>query len=713
MVANSINQKPSPADIIISPLRRDLKITEDHASANKEHSWIIYDPVNGKYFRIQTREHTVISLLSREISLKDLAANVASTGLKFTENELIAIINFLSTNSLTVGRYSITENLINRRNQLKKSAMVQKGLSSMLFLRIPVWNPDKFLDKTKDTISFLFNKWTLIAFALLSLSGYICAIPQWTRLSGQFYSSLSYKGLIQYSLSIIILKILHEFAHAYTAKALDIPVRKFGLFFIIFFPRLYTDLTDSWRLTDRKKRILIDSAGIIFEIAVGGMAALLWLNTGAGLINSISYYLFVVSTISAILVNGNPLIKFDGYFLLMDILNIDNLQKEGTTVLRHSVYKRILGIRLPDDSQTMLPSWKKNLLIVYAISSFIYRFFLYTGIILILYFMFMKSLAIILIFVEIYTLFILPLRNELKAITTFKKSISMKKAIISSSAVFILVLLVVLPLPWNIEAPCEVSSLNAVSIFAHNEGFLKNFIVPNGAKVKSGDELLVLENPFLKMEVKESNVELDILNTEKHIASTKYGDLAIIKIKEEQIAGVKNNLSETMRKQELLNVKAPISGVFALYDSNIKNGKWLNKGEPIGEVVDPEKTVIFSYIEEKNISMIKTGDSAYTILSGEISGFSGKVTAVSLVPSDDWRYSPLLDVSGGPIQVLKQNNNGTYDLMENYYRVIITPDESINIQQGRTGKTKIREYSSIAGNFFRFVLSVFYKESSF
>lgn len=713
MVAESLNQKKSSSEIIIPQLRKDLKIIEDAVSTDRETSWIIYDPVNGKYFRIHRNEYNIISHLSKEFKLREFYELLTSSGTTVSEKDILSVVDFLSQNSLIVGRYFVTESLLERKIKAQKSAAVQKYLSSLLFLRIPIWNPDKFLNSTYDKVKSFFNKWTLYFLAALSIIGYICVIPQWSRLSSQFYSSLSYKGMIEYGITIIILKILHEFAHAYTAKMLNIPVRKMGLFFIIFFPRLYTDITDSWQVLERKKRMLIDGAGIIFEIAVGGLAALFWLNTGAGVVNSISYYVFAISALSAILVNGNPFIKYDGYFLLMDFLNIDNLQKQATTVLRQNIYAPILGIKMQNQPPSSYPIWKNNLLIVFSIVSFIYRFFLYTGIILIVYFMFTKTLALLLVAIEIYTLFYLPLKSEVKALSRYQTTMDHKKKMLAVSGIVLLLIIIFIPIPWNIEAPGEVSSLETVSIFVQNEGFLKKITAADAQVVNKEDELALLEDPFLKMDIKENNLELEILKTERNTASTKYNDLGIVKVKKEQIISVEKKIAEEERKQALLTITAPIAGTFALFDKHLKPGKWLKKGELIGEVVDRDKTVVFAYVKEKDISEVQVGDKAIFTLSDEIDGYYGKVISVSLVPFEKWRNSPLLNTSGGSIEVLEPKSDGTLNLLHNYYRIVIEPKNKFSIPEGRTGIVKLRKYSSIAGNLFRFALSLFQREFSF
>lgn len=225
--------------------------------------------------------------------------------------------------------------------------------------------------------------------------------------------------------------------------------------------------------------------------------------------------------------------------------------------------------------------------------------------------------------------------------------------------------------------------------------------------------MMVLENPFLDMEIRENKLDLEILNTQRNIASINYQDLGMVKVKEKQILSIRKKLNENIRKQKLLNLKAPISGVFILADIHLKPGKWIKKGEFLGEVTNPEKTVIFAYIEEKDISKVRLNDKALVTLSGEVDGFYGKVISLSLVPSDNWRNSPLLSVSGGPIEVLSAKPDGKLDILHNYYRVTIIPDSTTILPENLTGKVKIRKNSSIAGNFLRFALSLFQREFSF
>jgi putative peptide zinc metalloprotease protein len=186
-------------------------------------------------------------------------------------------------------------------------------------------------------------------------------------------------------------------------------VRGVGIGFMVFYPRLYTDTTDSWRLP-RKQRLLIDAAGIIAEVLFGGIAALVWSYSPPGIMNSTMFYIFAVSTISSLLVNGNPCIRYDGYYILCDLLNIDNLMGRSADFFKH--WWRWTFLRLG----TAPTGEHKFIFLFFGIVSTVYRVFLYTSIILVIYHKFTKFLAVIMIFLELYSIFIYPCWKELQTI---------------------------------------------------------------------------------------------------------------------------------------------------------------------------------------------------------------------------------------------------------------------------------------------------------
>ncbi len=278
-------------------LRRDLKLFP----SEKEGSWTLFDPVADRYFRLGRQEYQVVSRLHTNIPLTRLQEQLRLGGLELDESEILAILSFLSTNGLLQPVYGLTEKRIINASKAVSKMKKKQLLSAWLFFKYPLLTPDRFLSWSWPYIKIILNSRILKLLGLLSIIGYILLISRWHHVTAMFMSTLTGSGLLRYGLTLIIIKAVHELGHAYAAKSAGIRVRNIGLAIMVFMPRLYTDITDSWQIKDRKTRMMIDGAGMGIEILIGGIAALIWASTGAGTLNSICYYLFAVTSINTLL----------------------------------------------------------------------------------------------------------------------------------------------------------------------------------------------------------------------------------------------------------------------------------------------------------------------------------------------------------------------------------------------------------------------------
>ena len=588
-------------------------------------------------------------------------------------------------------------------------------LQSYLFFRVPLWKPDKFISDTVNFVKSAFNKWILTALCFLAACGYILLIVNWHKFETTIAESLNYAGLIKYSISIIFLKVIHEFAHAYTAKNAGIRIRRMGIGFIVFFPRLYTDITDTWRVRDKKTKVLIDSAGIISELIIGGIAVIFWVYSEPGILKTLSYYIFAVSSINTVLINGNPFIRYDGYYILMDIVGIDNLYQRSRLLVSKLIREKLFGIKtiIPFD----LSNVQKNLIVIFGISSFIYRIFLYTGIILIVYYKFTKIVGIFLASLEVYLLIARPCYLECKVILKNTQKGQRKNAKIAAISALILFILFFLPFPWTISLPCVIGSNNNNIIYIQTSGFLKKIDSENGNTVKKDQILFLLDNPQLENELYIQKKNLQIKETEldqlKSITEQRFQES--LKTKIQQINQIKNNIEELERKLSDLEIKSSIEGTFVLFNWRMKPGKWLDFGEPVGEVFSDKDLMIYAYAEEKYAQVISVGEKVNIFLNDNIKCYKGEVVRINSVPTKEWGPSPLLDTSKGPLPVLKRENYSSYILKNYYYQIVIKPltNPDGNFKFSRTGTVQTREFSSVGLNFMRSIINVVLRELSF
>ena len=701
--------KPEQQKYYIGRLRSDLELFRGQANIHGEPTWVIFDPVGDTYFKISDANYHMVRALSGNMEIEQYLKKLKSVGINADKMEVLKLIKFLQSNNLFMPRYLQSEAQASKMREMKKKMFWQRMMSTYLFFKIPIIKPDRFLDRTIDIVRQILNKWTLALLWIIAGCGYIGLVMNWHKFTEKFISSISLQGLARYSLAVIAVKFIHEFSHAYAAKVNGVRVRRMGLAIVFFVPRLYSDLTDSWRIHDWKKRFLIDGAGIISEIIIGGFAALVWVNTVPGITNSVAYFVFAVSIINTVLINGNPFIRYDGYFMLMDFLGIDNLQQRATERTKALWRKHLFGLDLPTNDHTK--GWKRPFLVVFGICSFVYRIFLYTSIIMIVYFQFPKAIGIVLLCLEVYLLIIKPLTAEIKFLTMMRKKMNRTKSLLSYIGIAVILLCFFLPLPWDVTLPCEVRPVNFERVYARN-GFISKILIKDGQKVKKDQLLFEQSNPYLSWRLQEAILGIKRDETILDQAQSTVERLGEIKIDRRSLQSSRNLVKELKRKEEVLNIRSGLEGVFAFYDQKLKEGKWLSKGTAIGEVYNPKLKKVVAYVGEDEMRKLQVGDKIKLHLKRDLNAYSGIITSVNDVAAE-LEATPLLDVFGGSILSNQNPQRGHFKPLHSVYQVTIKIDEAVSLPIGRSGAINIRKYSSIGGNMLRKVIHVLQRELSF
>ncbi|WP_176012417.1 HlyD family efflux transporter periplasmic adaptor subunit [Victivallis sp. Marseille-Q1083] len=700
--------KPEPQQPHVGELRYDLELLPGEADGNGMPSYLIFDPVADTYFRLTESNYQIIRLLTGNPTLDAFLEKLKRAGVSASREEVLKLLSFLQQSNLMKVSYQLTERKVLQARAFKRKLLLQIALSSYLFFRIPLLRPDRFLNRTVGAVTKIFNHWTFLLLWTLVAIGYLGLIVNYDRFADMFVASISLQGFIRYSIAVTVIKVIHEFAHAYTAKSAGCRVRRMGIAFVFFLPRFYTDLTDSWRITDRRRRFLIDGAGIFSELVIGGLAALVWSFSRPGLTSTVSYYIFAVSIINTVFINGNPFIRYDGYYLLMDLLNLDNLQRRGTDLLKSFWRRHLFGLPLPVEP---MPAKQRAGLFFYGISAFTYRIFLYTSIILIVYFNFTKTLGIVLLSLEVYLLILKPIYDEGKFLYMSRRQMRNRNVLLSLTGTLCIVLLLVLPLPWNVTAPCEVKAANSMMVYASISGFLETMPVEDGRLVKRGDLLYSLRNPFLEWRHREAELDEALSLTELDQAQRNADRLGEVDIIRQALDNNHTMLAELERKEAQLNTLSNLDGVFALHNQYLKPGQWINRGELLGEVFDPRERFIVAYLDENDIQSIRLDDRVTVVLNRELTRYPGRIVRIKPVP-EEFAPSPLLSVFGGPVLSVP-TEDGRFLPAQGCYEITVALDNAPALPIGRTGNVYLRKFSSVGGNILRDTVQVLRRELSF
>ncbi len=699
----------------IGRLRGDLKIYPSDPDFSGKETWALFDPVADRYFKADTNDHAILARLNKVQTFDELTERLNGAGIQTSQEHIVKFIQFLTQNGLIETAYGADAVYDLQADKIKKAMLSKWLVSAYLFLDIPLLRPDRFFTSTAPHVTKLFNKWTISILVLIALCGYTSILPRLEALSTAFWKSLDFQGIIGYGFAILLIKFVHECSHAYVAKAHGIRVRRMGVAFIVFIPRLYTDITDAWRIPDRTARACIDGAGIASELIIGGFAAIVWSNTVPGLANTISFYIFAVSAINTVFINGNPFIKYDGYYLLMDLVGIDNLYMRGVDIVKRGFRRYVFGIGSEKEpTGQRITGWRHPFMSCFAVSSVAYRIFLYTSIILIVYIQFTKIVGIMLFFLEAYLLMYRPLAAEYKDISRMRGSIKKESLQRSLLVLGALVLILFIPLPWTIRMHCETRPVLSQVVYAKEDGFLLSLNVKDGDSVKKGELLLKQENPFLSWGASDWQLQAEMLSRELDQIRVSQKRRSEQEVQLKRLDKAKETGNELARRQAQLAINAAFDGTFVLSDRHLTPGKWLSTGELIGEVFSPEQSEAIAYVPEKDVAKLKDGDKVSVSVNGSMKQFKGKITMINAVPvSIPGALTPILDITGGPLPTVRNPEDQTLRLQNPLYMLRISIDNSSSLPSGRTGTLELRKFYSPGFSAFRLVLSTLQKELAF
>ena len=552
----------------------------------------------------------------------------------------------------------------------------------------------------------IFNRFTIWLLICTAALGYLLMLRQWNVACAAFVNSLSWSNLVSYFWALLLTKTLHELSHGFTAKSFGVRVRAMGISFIVFYPRLFVDLTDTWRLS-RLKRIACDGAGIASELIFGGLAAIVWVYTTPGPLHSTMFYLMTVSALGTLLVNGNPFIRYDGYYLLCDVLNVENLMSRSSEYLKAVNRKIVLGLGEIPEFDDVSPLT----LYGFGLGSFIYRLFLYTSIILVIYFQFTKAVALMLMALEAYTMLVAPLLNETKVVLMNRKKLNWTKTCITLVLIGALLSLLFIPLPWSFALPCEVVPENSRIVTMHESGFADAALPEDPRPVRKGEILLPCSNVFLDFSLRRSDAAIRTSRAELDLVRSDSSTMAMSPVIFEKLRINRISYDEMLRRKRNMPLVAEAGGLFIPAVKQVSPGRWLDKGVVLGKIISGENQ-LNAYALDKEVNRIRPGRMATVKLRGELKGFRGTVVAVNPV-AVKFRDSTLVRELGGTIACYPKPQNHEFQPVNVLYCVTIKPLQPLPPRIGRTGIAYVEQTYTLYTELKRQVLHVFFREFSF
>lgn len=600
----------SPYWYRVAELKPKLK---DHVSFQRqtfrdENWYVLEDASAGRHFRFNEVSLQFINRLNGQRTVADNWQQLC-TELEDQapgQEEIIQLLAQLHNADVLHSGVAGDAIALFKRGQQYRRKQWQQKIGNFLAIRIPLLDPEKLLNKLSPKLQFLFGWPAVVVWFLVVATAIIQAALHWPELTGNISEQLfTAQNLFLLWLCFPFIKILHEFGHAFVCKLYGGEVHEMGITLLVFTPIPYVNVSSASSFPNRYHRMLVGAAGILVELFIAALAMLFWLLTEPGLFRSICFNLMLIGSISTLVFNGNPLLRFDGYYILSDYLGIPNMASRANRYIAYLSQRYIFSIASANSPVT--DSSEKRWLLGYGIAAWLYRFFIMF--IISLYFMGNYFyVGVLLAALGLFTLIISPLFKGSHFLFN-SPHLNGKRlramSITGAAGMTLVTLLCWIPFPWYTVAEGVVWSPESAIVRAGTNGFIRTINTPAGNTVATDELLIICDDPLLQAQLKIIHAKIDELNA-LHSAYRTFDQIKA-KIIAGELAGVNAELQHLQAKQQALQITSPANGLFIIERAEELAGKYVQKGDILAYVIDESKLTVKVALVQNDIALVQQG----------------------------------------------------------------------------------------------------------
>ena len=657
-----------------------------------ERWYVIEHPYNNEFFRIRPAAYAFVARLTHDRTVEEAWKECLERYPDEAPGQA-AVIQLLSqlyfANLLQYQAANDAAQLFERYKQ-RRQREFNLRLRNIMFMRIPLLDPDRFLVATLPVIGKLISAIGALLWLVTVGLALKVAADNYSVLFEQGQSVLSPENLPLLYVGMLLVKTFHEFGHAYFCRKFGGEVHVMGIMLMIFTPVPYMDATASWGFRSRWKRLLVGGAGMIVELFVAAIATFIWARTAPGMIHSLAYNIMFVASVSTVVFNINPLLRFDGYYMLSDLLDIPNLAQRAGQQLKYFAERYLFGIKTvekPTDKPV-----EGVLLSLFGVGSGIYRVIVFGGILLLLADRFLIIGIIMAVVCAIAWVFV-PLSQFLKYLASSPKLERQRfraTAVTVAIAAAVLFFLNVLPLPSHFRAPGLIQARERTQVMNKTAGFVTELLARPGATVQAGQPLMHLRNP--ELEIERSVLHARESELEGRLLQARNEDIASLKPLMSLLGAVTNRINKLNADEAELTIRAQHPGIWVAPGIEDYLGKWVVRGMTLGLLVNPAEFEFTATVLQADVDALFTR----RIPGAEVRLF-GQVGTV--IPIKKWKVlsggrlvlpSPALGwAGGGEVPVVTNDKDGD-KAAEPFFEVQaeIPADIAVALLHGRTGKIR-------------------------
>ena len=706
--------------------------------------WVVKEPVSLTYFRFHEEEFAILGWLDGVRSLQSMREMFQSqfAPQRMSLQELQQFVGMLHRNGLVISQGSGQGRQLRRRGDTKRRKELLGKLTNIFALRMRGIDPDRLLERLLPFLGWLFTPAAVIGAILFGLSSLLLVALQWQTFHDKlpsFEQFFAAENWLLLGLTMACVKIMHEFGHGLSCKKFGGECHEMGIMFLVFTPCLYCNVSDSWMLPNKWQRVFIGAAGIYVELILASIATWLWSFSEPGIFNFLCLAVIFICSVSTVIFNGNPLLRFDGYYILMDMLEIPNLRAKSTETLKRWFQRTCLGLELP--SSPFLPQRKKFLFASFMVAATIYRWVVVFGIIWFLNQLLkpygLESVGRAIAVAGFIGLIVQPIWQTYKFFKAPGKASKMKaKNVVLTGLVAASVIGFIgfVPLPFHVDCAFEIQPRDAYQVRVIEPGAVIRWNKQPGQFVETGETIaqlanLELESAKAQYESEFSLARVRLISLEKQ-SMVDPSAAAQIASQRDQLTSAARSLAIASRRQNELTVVARRDGVVieppTKPDQSKKMGEdqlptWYgspfdasNRAAYFAEadllcfVADPGKMEAVIVIDQYDIDLLSLGDEAEMMLdSARLNSIYGKIETVSQAEMKEAPQS-LASQAGGRLDTVADDSGRLRPLSTSYQARVPIEQSHVPLRPGYRGISKIHlQWKSLGWRLGRFLLKTF------
>ena len=662
---------------LIPRLRSHIQI---HHHIYRGRDWyVIQDHFSGLFHRFSPEAYHVIGLMDGRRTLAQiwtLACKSLGDHMP-TQDEVIAMLSRLFQLNMiqTSGQVNVAD--LEQRNRRGQNSLFMANVRSPLALRMPIFDPDRFLTATMPFIRPFLGRMALLIWLLVVCAGVTLLLVHWTDLTQNLSDKVfALENLFLISLIYPVVKVFHEFGHAYMIKKWGGEVHEMGIMLLVFFPIPYVEASSSLSFRDKKHRMLVGAAGILIELFIAAVALLLWLNVEPGMVRATLFNVMLISGVSTLLFNGNPLLRFDAYYVFADFLEIPNLGPRSSSFWGYLLQRYLLRneqVESPADSQG--EAWW---LAIYGGASLIYRIFISLRIVL---FIAGKSLilGVILACWTAINMFILPFMKKLQVLFNTLRTPQKKQRVLWLLVLPICILVGMIcfyPAPSYTICAGVTWVPDDAKLFAGADGFIADVLVPSGTYVEKGTALIRLENSQLEAFVRQLESRLEEFQMRYQVSLQSNRNE--MKLLAEEIAHWQAELAVAKERIASLTIRSHTHGFFLLPDEQDLKGRYVRRGSACGYVLEKGRMQIRALVTQVDIERVRNAtDKVQVRVSDNLAAVYPAVIDREVPAASHELPSMALSLQGGGPFALDPRNDGRPKVYEQLFQFALKTTEPL------------------------------------